>query len=272
MQKAEYPANHHYAQHAVDLADSGWHYGCTDCYDTQYGHTSHCCKLELHVGDHLYRKRGGANGAFHTDSFDCRYESLALSLGVSIEPDKMIGALLGNSTTSITKASFSFAFPRKLPPMSSTTGSTTKTPTSALLNTIRLLLLFRRTESGSWLPSRRLARTPTVRLTSLMTPSMTTSPTQLTSMVCTGTTSGPIPTLLTIASISSLVSSASAPNRNGRGFCFFCHNVLKCLRPLGIRQVVRQWVLVPPFGGSNPSSPATKNKNIPERVFFVLRI
>ena len=24
--------------------------------------------------------------------------------------------------------------------------------------------------------------------------------------------------------------------------------------------MVRQWVLVPPFGGSNPSSPATKNK------------
>ena len=42
--------------------------------------------------------------------------------------------------------------------------------------------------------------------------------------------------------------------------CGIIKNVLE------IRQVVRQWVLVPPFGGSNPSSPA-KLKLFPPRLY-----
>ncbi len=92
MQKTDYPENHHYAQRGVDRSSLGW----TDRYDTQYGHTCLYCRLELHVGDHLFRKRGGSSKAMLPDEFDYRYESLAMSLGVYVMPDKIIGALLGN--------------------------------------------------------------------------------------------------------------------------------------------------------------------------------
>ena len=92
MQKTEYPQNHNYAQRGIDRSNYGW----TDAYKTQYGHTSLYCRLELHVGDHLYRKRGGSSEAFLPDKFDYRYESLAMSLGVLEEQAMIKGAYLGN--------------------------------------------------------------------------------------------------------------------------------------------------------------------------------
>ncbi len=91
MQKLEYPDNHHYAKRGI--YDNN---GFTDMYDTMYGHTSTYCGLQLHIGDHLYRKRGGSQNAFMPDRVDYRYESLAKSLGVDVAVDKMVGAFIGN--------------------------------------------------------------------------------------------------------------------------------------------------------------------------------
>lgn len=58
---------------------------------------------------------------------------------------------------------------------------------------------------------------------------------------------------------------------------FVLQNVIPCvvriefrLYALGIRQVVRHWVLVPAFGGSNPSSPARENTSAFAGVFSVM--
>ena len=70
--------------------------GAIPAYHTQYGHTSTLRNLELHIGDHVYRKRGGLNKAFSPDPFDYRYESLMKSLGICVHRDEIIGCFLGN--------------------------------------------------------------------------------------------------------------------------------------------------------------------------------
>ncbi len=91
MQKQEYPENHRYAKRGI-YDNSGY----TDMYDTQYGHNSTYCRLQLHMGNHQFRKRGGVHEAFMPDRIDYRYESLAKSLGVNVAPDKMVGAFIGH--------------------------------------------------------------------------------------------------------------------------------------------------------------------------------
>jgi hypothetical protein len=65
-----------------------------NAFHTQYGHTIVSGKLCLHMGDHLFRKRGGAMHAFTFDAIDYRYESLMKSLG--LPANKLFGFLLGN--------------------------------------------------------------------------------------------------------------------------------------------------------------------------------
>lgn len=69
------------------------------CFHTQYGHTAPGKNLELHVGDHLYLKRGGMRKAFVFDNYDYRYETLLKSLGLPIENKRFehfhLGTLVG---------------------------------------------------------------------------------------------------------------------------------------------------------------------------------
>ena len=60
---------------------------------TQYGWTSTFCGLQLHIGDHMYRKRGGLYRAFLFDVIDYRYEGLLRSLGIDDVP--ALGVLIG---------------------------------------------------------------------------------------------------------------------------------------------------------------------------------
>ena len=60
---------------------------------TQYGWTSTFCGLQLHIGDHMYRKRGGLYKAFLFDEMDYRYEGLVRSLGIDALP--ALGGLIG---------------------------------------------------------------------------------------------------------------------------------------------------------------------------------
>ncbi len=65
-----------------------------NAYHTQYGHTTISGNLRLHIGDHLFRKRGGPMRAFKFDEMDYRYESLMKSLG--IPTNREFGFHLGN--------------------------------------------------------------------------------------------------------------------------------------------------------------------------------
>ncbi len=64
--------------------DSNTHFN-QFCYRTQYGCTAPGTNLELHVGNHLYLKRGALRRAFVFDNYDYRYETLLQSLGLPIE-------------------------------------------------------------------------------------------------------------------------------------------------------------------------------------------
>ncbi|MBO4855414.1 hypothetical protein J5500_03365 [Candidatus Saccharibacteria bacterium] len=85
------PKNLFYAKRGV-----GEWFGFTCAYHTQFGHTSTYCGLELHAGDHIFRKRGGVQSAFMPDGPDYRYQSLIKSLGIDVYTDDVIGCLLGN--------------------------------------------------------------------------------------------------------------------------------------------------------------------------------
>ncbi|MBQ8157307.1 hypothetical protein IJ102_02890 [Candidatus Saccharibacteria bacterium] len=62
---------------------------------TQYGLTSTYCGLQLHMGNYLYKKRGGSKRAFLFDPVDdYRYYALIKLLGLDDMP--ACGALLGN--------------------------------------------------------------------------------------------------------------------------------------------------------------------------------
>ena len=64
---------------------------------TKYGYTANLFdKLQLHMGKHLFLKRGGAKKAFCFDSSDYRYETLMGILGLPHDEHctYMLGTLL----------------------------------------------------------------------------------------------------------------------------------------------------------------------------------
>lgn len=86
------PKNAFYALRGVPGKSTGH----TIAYHTQFGHTSTYCGLELHLGDHLFRKRGGVQRAFLPDQPDYRYQTLMKSMGIDIYQEDVLGCLIGN--------------------------------------------------------------------------------------------------------------------------------------------------------------------------------